>query len=44
VTGEVDFVVLVEQQRLDEFLQALSGKEGVIETRTLISIDALNSG
>jgi len=44
VTGEVDFVVLVEQQRLDEVLQALSGKEGVIETKTLISIDAINSG
>lgn len=43
VTGDVDLVLLVEQQRLDEVLNALSSKEGIIETRTLISIDGIRS-
>ncbi len=38
VTGDVDVVLIVEQERLDQILEALSHIDGVAETRSLVSI------
>ena len=38
VTGDVDVVLIVEQDRLDQILEALSHIDGVAETRSLVSI------
>jgi DNA-binding Lrp family transcriptional regulator len=38
VTGDVDVVLIVEQERLDHILEALSHIDGVVETKSLVSI------
>jgi len=38
VTGEVDVVLIVEQERLDTILEALSHIDGVVETKSFVSI------
>lgn len=38
VTGDVDVVLIVEQERLDRILEALSRIDGVVEIRSLVSI------
>ncbi len=38
VTGDADIVLIVEQGRLDRILEILSGIDGVVETRSLVSI------
>jgi DNA-binding Lrp family transcriptional regulator len=38
VAGDVDVVLIVEQDRLDPILEALSHIDGVAETRSLVSI------
>ena len=38
VAGDVDVVLIVEQDRLDPILEALSHIDGVVETRSLVSI------
>ena len=43
VAGDVDVVLIVEQDRLDPILEALSHIDGVAETRSLVSI-ACRSG
>lgn len=39
VTGDVDFVLIVEQDRLDQVLGMLSKIDGVLETKSLVSIE-----
>ncbi len=41
VTGDVDVVLVLEQEKLDEVLGALSGVDGVIETKSFVSIENL---
>jgi DNA-binding Lrp family transcriptional regulator len=41
VTGDADFVVVVEQGALNEVLQILSATEGVVETKSFVSIETL---
>jgi DNA-binding Lrp family transcriptional regulator len=41
VTGDADFVVVVEQGALNEVLQVLSTIEGVVETKSFVSIETL---
>lgn len=38
VTGDADVVLIVEQDRLDQVLEALSHIHGVVETKSLVSI------
>jgi len=38
VTGDADIVLILEQSKLDPVLEALSGIDGVVETRSLVSI------
>ena len=38
VTGDADVVLIVEQDRLDRILEALSHIDGVVETKSLVSI------
>ena len=38
VTGDADVVLIVEQDRLDQILEALSHIDGVVETKSLVSI------
>ncbi len=38
VTGDVDVVLIVEQETLDRILEALSHIDGVVETKSLVSI------
>jgi DNA-binding Lrp family transcriptional regulator len=38
VTGDADVVLIVEQDRLDRILEALSRIDGVVETKSLVSI------
>jgi DNA-binding Lrp family transcriptional regulator len=38
VAGDVDVVLIVEQERLDPILEALSHIDGVVETKSLVSI------
>lgn len=40
VTGDVDVVLIVEQDRLDHVLELLSEIDGIIETRSLVSLPA----
>jgi DNA-binding Lrp family transcriptional regulator len=40
VTGHVDVVLILEQENLDQTLEALSRIDGVVETRSLVSIAA----
>jgi DNA-binding Lrp family transcriptional regulator len=41
VTGDADFVMVVEQGALNEVLQILSATEGVVETKSYVSIETL---
>lgn len=41
VAGEVDIVLILEQGELDNVLGILAGVEGVIETKSLVSIENL---
>jgi DNA-binding Lrp family transcriptional regulator len=38
VVGDVDVVLIIEQERLDHILEALSHIDGVVETKSLVSI------
>jgi len=38
VTGDVDIVLIVEQETLDQVLEALSHIDGVVDTKSLVSI------
>ena len=38
VTGDVDVVLIVEQETLDRILEALSHIDGVVETKSFVSI------
>jgi len=38
VTGDVDVVLIVEQETLDHILESLSHIDGVVETKSLVSI------
>lgn len=40
VTGDADVVLIVEQDRLDHILETLCGVEGVVETKSLVSISS----
>ena len=41
VAGDMDLVLLIESDRLDEVLKRLSGVEGVEQTRSFITIEAI---
>lgn len=41
VTGDVDAVLVVEQDQLDLVLKTLADIEGVLETRSLVSIETM---
>ena len=41
VTGDMDLVIIVEQDRLDDVLRAISSIDGVMETRSYTTIEAL---
>jgi DNA-binding Lrp family transcriptional regulator len=41
VTGEIDIVAVVPQARLDEFLEAVSGIDGVISTSSHVVISII---
>ena len=41
VTGDADFVLVVEQGALNEVLQILSATEGVVDTKSYVSIETL---
>ncbi len=41
VTGDVDVVLILEQDKLDETLATLGSTEGVVETKSLVSIEAI---
>jgi len=41
VTGEMDIVLVVEQEKLDEVLGALDQTDGVLETKSLVSIETM---
>lgn len=40
VTGDADVVLIIEQDRLDHVLQALSSIDGVVEMKSLVSISS----
>lgn len=42
VTGDVDFVLIVEQDRLDQVLGMLSKIDGVLETKSLVSMEVVS--
>jgi len=41
VTGDVDAVLVVEHDKLDQILGKLASTDGILETRSLVSIDRL---
>ncbi len=41
VTGDMDLVIVVEREKLDNILRAISSIEGVEETRSYVTIEAL---
>jgi DNA-binding Lrp family transcriptional regulator len=41
VTGDWDVVLVVEQDDLDEVMQVLDGVQGILETRSLVSIEKM---
>jgi DNA-binding Lrp family transcriptional regulator len=41
VTGEMDIVLVVEQEKLDQVLGTLDQIDGVLETKSLVSIETL---
>lgn len=41
VTGDVDVVLVVEQEKLDRVLSTLSAIDGVLETKSLVTIETM---
>ncbi len=41
VTGDVDVVLILEQDKLDQSLATLAATDGVLETKSLVSIEAI---
>ncbi len=41
VTGDMDLVIIVDRERLDDVLKAISSIDGIEETRSYVTIEAL---